>query len=339
MELNGQISRRIIIFSLGAMILPLVVFPARLGTDVARASLISALYELVYYSIVVYIFHRHTTLLKLVQGAGVCLIYRMAMGAVFGLLAAAMYSMEARAALTLGMSGYLPAILFHVAVAPFILKPVVAQLYPEAGEMRRPRPVPPPGERRDTRSAEETLPAVAQVRRPLSEEPIAPAPSPPRPAARPVPRPAPSKLPESGGVSTREVSGFDRAVNYVGEHSSVHLAAVVDAEGLLLASYRRGQVDPEDWAPLALLFLDGSRQVLGRAHMVGLEKVDLVLKDKRLAVASPEGFHLLVLSERHDDDLLNIRINQALEMINKYVAERYGSKLNPNAERIHVPSA
>jgi len=335
MELNGQVSRRIIIFSLGAMILPLVVFPARLGTDVARASLINALYELVYYSIVVYIFHRRTTLLKLVQGAGVCLIYRMAMGAVFGLLAAAMYSMEARAALTLGMSGYLPAILFHVAVAPFILKPVVAQLYPEAREMRRPMPPPSPAERRETRSIEETAPAVAQVRRPRSEERIAPAPSPPRPA----PRPVPSKLSESGAVSTREVSGFDRAVNYVGEHSSVHLAAVVDAEGLLLASYCRGQIDPEAWAPLALLFLDGSRQVLGRADMVGLEKVDLVLKDKRLVVASPEGCHLLVLSERHDDDLLNIRINQALDMINKYVAERYGSKLNPNAERIHVPSA
>jgi hypothetical protein len=336
MELNGQISRRIIIFSLGAMILPLVVFPARLGTEVARASLINALYELVYYGVVVYIFHRRTTLLKLVQGAGVCLIYRMAMGAVFGLLVAAMYSMQVRASLTLGMSGYLPALLFHAAVAPFILKPVVAQLYPATGATHRPLVAPPPPpERRKAASIEKTAPVIAHVHRPVSKEPIAPS----TPASRPTVRPVPSRLSESGGVSARDGSGFDRAVNYVGEHSSVHLAAVVDSEGLLLAGYRRGQVDPEDWAPLALLFLDGNRQVLERARIVGLEKVDLVLKDKRVVVASPEGCHLVVFSERHDDDLLNIRINQGLDMINKYVAERYGDKLNPNAERIHVPSA
>ena len=73
--------------------------------------------------------------------------------------------------------------------------------------------------------------------------------------------------------------------------------------------------------------------------MNGLEKVDLMLKEKRLIVARPEGCYLMVVAERHDDDLLNIRINQALEMIGRFATERYGSKMNPNAERIHVPSA
>ena len=332
MELNGQVNRHIIIFSLGAIILPLVVFPARLGTDIARASLINALYELVYFSVVVYFFHRRTTLLKLVQGAGVCLIYRLALGAVFGLLMAAMYSMQLRVSLTLGMSGYLPAILFHIVVAPFILKPVVSQLYPEDKEKRSPSlPL-----KATSRAEERSIPSAAVRQHTVAANTH---PSPAFAAPRRVEATVSPKRAETPGGVAREANGFDRAVTYLGEHASVNLAAVVDDEGLLLASFKRGQIDPDVWAPLALLFIDESRQVLKRGQMDELEKIDVMLKDKRLVVARPEGCYLLVVAERHDDDLLNIRINQALEMIGRFVAERYGSKMNPNAERIHVPSA
>lgn len=331
MELNGQINRRIIIFSLGAIILPLLAFPARLGTEIARASLINSLYELVYFGVVIYVFHRRTTLLKLVQGAGVCLIYRLALGAVFGLLVAAVYSMQLRVSLTLGMSGYLPAIFFHVALAPFILKPVVSQLYPERGERRSPT-VPlnaPP------RAEEKSIPPVATRSHPVADPQSTPAFATPRRVEAAV---SPKRTEASSGTA-REASGFSRAVSYVGEHVSVNLAVVVDDEGLLLAGAKRGQIDLEEWAPLALLLVDGSRPVLQRGQMTGLEKIDVILREKRLIVARQEGCYLLVVAERHDDDLLNIRINQALEMIGRFVSERYGSKMNPNAERIHVPSA
>ncbi|MEW5795623.1 MAG: hypothetical protein AB1772_04600 [Candidatus Zixiibacteriota bacterium] len=325
--MTGQTNRRIIIFSLGAVIVPLVVFPSRLGTDIARASLVNALYELVYYGVVIFIFHRSTTLLRLIQGAGVCLIYRLALGAVFGLLLAAVYSLQTRVSLTLGMSGYLPAILFQIALAPFVLKPVVDQLYGDEPVRRRAAPP----IQTDTR-AEFVRPAHVPVKPKAAPE------------APKVPAFAAARKPDSAAYhrsadSMRELNGFDRAVYYLGEHSAVQLATIVDSEGLTLGSFKRGQVRPEDWAPLALLVVGESGQVLERGNLDGLEKVDLILKDKRLVVARPEGLYLMVLAERHDDDLLNIRINQALEMINKFVAERYGNKLHPNAERVHVPSA
>ena len=135
------------------------------------------------------------------------------------------------------------------------------------------------------------------------------------------------------------MSGFEKAVYYIGEHASVHLAVVVDDEGLLLGNFARHQIDPESWGPLALLFLQGDGGVLGRTEFDGLERLDLQLKEKRVVVARSERCNLMVVSERLDDDLLNIRINQGLEMINRFVIERYGDKLNSNAERIHVSSA
>jgi predicted regulator of Ras-like GTPase activity (Roadblock/LC7/MglB family) len=332
MELNGQINRRIIIFSLGAIILPLVAFPARLGTEIARASLFNALYELVYFGVVIYFFHRRTTLLKLVQGAGMCLIYRLALGAVFGLLLAAVYSMQVRVSLTLGMSGYLPAILFHVVLAPFILKPVLSQLNPEGSERRSPTiPL-----KTTPKVEEKSIPPVAATQHPVAANPH---PTSAFAAPRRVEATVSPKRTESFSGIAREANGFGRAVSYICEHVSVNLAVVVDNEGLLLAGSKRGQIDLEEWAPLALLLVDGSQQVLQRGQMNGLEKVDLMLKEKRLIVARPEGCYLMVVAERHDDDLLNIRINQALEMIGRFATERYGSKMNPNAERIHVPSA
>ena len=55
-------------------------------------------------------------------------------------------------------------------------------------------------------------------------------------------------------------------------------------------------------------------------------------------VAREESFSLMVIAERQIDDFLNIRINQALEIIGKYVAERYSRKLFVNVERTYVPS-
>lgn len=333
MDTKGQTGQRVLLYSLVAMILPLVAFPARFGFELARASLMYALYELAYYGFVVFLFHRRASLLKLVEGAGVCLIYRLVLGAVFGLLVAAMYAMDVRISINLGMSGYLPAILFQIAIAPFVLKPVIARLLlltEPAGSLVPDKSTPAESGEKTGR----TSVAVSKQRgvvtgvapSPVAMEPVKSLESTAR-VATPTPK------------SEQDITGFGRAVSYIGEHSSVDLAAVVDDEGLLLANFTRGQIEPEDWAPLALLFFQGNCDLLRRGDLDGLEKLDLLMNDKRLAVARSEGCCLMVISKRHEDDLLNIRINQGLDMINRFVAERYGGKLNSNAERIHVSSA
>lgn len=333
MEANGQTSRSVLLFSLVVMILPLVAFPARFGTELARASLVNALYELAYYGLVVWLFHRQASLWKVIEGAGVCLIYRLIVGAVFGLLVAAMYTMGVGVALSLGLSGYLPAILIQVALAPFILKPVVASLIaPEESvrrNVRRPRSL-------EAGETGRTSIAISKQRGVVTQDT----------ALEPTPPTEPDMVTgesfgaDTGGLKTgSDLNGFDKAVGYIGEHGSVKLAIVVDDEGLLLANFMRGQTEAEVIAPQALRFLEGSREFLDRCNLDGLEKLDLLLDADRLVVAVSDGYCLVVLSERHDDDLLSIRINQGIDMINRFVAERYGDKLNSNAERIHVSSA
>jgi hypothetical protein len=106
-----------------------------------------------------------------------------------------------------------------------------------------------------------------------------------------------------------------------------------------MANFVRGQFDAERWAPLSLVFLQNNEQVLRKGQLETPEKLDIILKEKRVIVARDGSFSLMVISERQSDDVLSIRINQGLEMISRYVAERYGDRLHKNLERVNVSGA
>lgn len=328
MKNNGRIGQRVLLFSLAALIPPMTAFPAQFGTQLVRFSVINLLYELVFYGVVIYAFQRRGGLLQLAPAAAVCVAYRLGMGLVLGLMITIAYGIHIKIAAMMGASSYLPGVLFMIAVTPFIMLPVARMFYRS-------------WDRPDKAPEEESTP---EAQASLTEKPSAEKARPSRPANRkPIPRPMPEVSRPAPAERTPapvvpEIDGFDRAVRYLGEHGSVYMAAVVDNEGLLLANYVRGAVDPEEWAPLALVFLQQNERVLERGHLEAPERLDLVLRDKRIKIARDADFSLMVVAERHADDVLGIRVKQALEMVKKYMSERYSHVLDPNAERIHVSS-
>ncbi|RME19005.1 MAG: hypothetical protein D6800_14865 [Candidatus Zixiibacteriota bacterium] len=319
MQLSNRDVSRLVLFTLLILIVPMVTFPALLGTTLLKASMLFGLYELAFYAIVTFIFHRQANLLQLVQAAGLCLVYRLAVGAVFGVLIAVMYAMDMSVSVTLGISSYVPAIALHVLATPFILKPAIDDIIP----VRRRRVAPPQPEAAPTPQPVAPRPQVSERVKP----------------AQPVPAADPSAT--GVGVTVmpmdKEIPGFDRATRYIGEDGSVQIAAVVDHEGLLLSNYRRGNLDPEDWAPLALLMVDAGGAVMGRAGLGVPERLSAVVDDFSVTVVRESGCYLLVVAEKRGEDLLRVRINQAREMIRKYIEERYAKAENePKLESKYV---
>ena len=94
MKISARIVNQVVIWSLVVLVLPMIVFPQRFGTNLAKISITSILMELVFYGIVLYIFNRHTTISKISLGAVVCLGYRLVLGVLLGLLIVIMYSMD-----------------------------------------------------------------------------------------------------------------------------------------------------------------------------------------------------------------------------------------------------
>lgn len=328
MEISARIARQTALFSLLLLIAPMVIFPERFGSSVLRASLIYAMYELVFYGLVIWMFNHRASLLQLVQAAGVCFVYRLAVGAVFGLFIAIAYAMNVKVSLTLGISGYLPALLLHVVATPFVLRPLWRQMLPrEERRLVRPLHLEPKVE------PESGLTSIAvSKKRGLSVagvEPIKVSEAKTKSAGFDTF----SQIPDAGG------NGFERAVRYIGGDASVLMAAVIDHEGLLLGQFSRNQLDCEDWAPYALTLFEVNNRVLSAGQWGRAEKLRIEMAENRLILAAEQSYTIMVMAAWQADDLLNIRINQGLEIIKKYVAERYGVGFYDNAEKNYVPSA
>jgi len=327
MNLSKKDSQLVILLSGIVIIIPMVVFPARLGMDVSTGSFAYAIVEILWYAAVFFVMRSQASLLQVFQGAGLTFLYRIVVGTVFGLFISIMYGVNLSAALSLGVSRYFPAILLHILTAPFIMKTVYLAILGEyESGQRRGRALAP-------KSADSEESPIDQPYFPRNEESRS------------------SAIGSAGASSSAKISaehrpeivlgqdtnGFDRAVRYLGELGAVKMAAVVDHEGLSVATYRHGDLDIDKWTPLAELIKNVNKTVIKRNYeSPDLQRIDLYAGSERICVLDISGFSILVISNREEDDLLGVRLHQAAEMVRKYISERYGKILSSSPEEKYV---
>lgn len=320
MTVSPKDNRLMLLISSVLIVIPMVIFPAKLGTELSSGSFIYAIFEILYYGVIFFILRPASNLFQLFQGASFTFLCRIVIGSVFGLLVSVMYDVGFTAALTLGVSKYLPAIILHVAFAPIITKPFYYAILGEASgdELYRDK-------KRRTAFQSPTAPTATSQ---IIVKPNAV-----------IPREVVIEEPQATVTVEKGADGFARAVKYIGEHHSVKLATVVDYEGLTMSSFSRNDVDVEEWAPLALLFNEANTKVLNRfSDVTGPERLDITFGQDRLYAIKVSQFTLLVLSDREDDDLLGIRLAQGSDIISKYVSERYDKLMSANPEEKYVSS-
>jgi predicted regulator of Ras-like GTPase activity (Roadblock/LC7/MglB family) len=317
---------QIIVFSTILVFVPMFVFPAKLGMELAVGSFTYSMFEIVFYGAVFYLFRTQSSLLQLMAGAGLTFLYRIFLGTVFGLLVAMSYQMDLSVALALGVSRYLPAILLQVIGAPFVMRPLFLSIFDIQSSRSR------------SRVSKVSTPRQTQLEKPGKK------------AIKPSMTSGPSlhstglgrAITEADKDATSvgyETNGFDRAVKYLGEHHAVRLAAVVDYEGLTLASFSRRIDDVGRWAAYAPLFQNANNDLLERFGRDGrMSDFEMSFGQNKLSLIQVHDFSLLVLANKEEDDLLNIRITQAAEMIRKYYSERYGDLLPQGTEERYVSS-
>ncbi len=319
MNIFGRDGRLVILLSGFIIVIPMVIFPSKLGLNLESGSFAYALIEVLYYGIVLFIFRSHASLFQVLQGAGLTFLYRIVLGTVFGLFLAIMYKVNLSAALTLGVSRYIPAVLIHVIAAPFVMKPIFARLVGEPAPRRRPE-----------------KPAVARAHdeERFVDQPFFNREERPAHAAG---RPALTESRADFGLGT-DLNGFERAVRYLGEHHAVKLAIVVNKEGLSMAYIKRGSLDIENWAPLTLLLDEAAKNILSRSlGNPQAERMEILLAQDRLSLIRAGEYYIMALAGRDDDELLGVRLTQASEMVRRYVSERYGRLQPSSAEEKYVP--
>lgn len=307
---------QILLISLLLVIIPMFYFPARFGLDLATGSFTYSLIEIVFYGLIFYLIRPGATLIQLLQGAGLTFLYRIFVSTVFGFCIWLLYGMEFSVALTLGVSRYMPSIILHIIAAPFVMRGLYISIV---------------GDRRRSRSYRTSRKIEPAQKRPAPRTPYLPK------SVSDTRADGGAGISDSNVQISPEANGYERAVRYIGEHHAVVLSAVVDWEGLMLAHFARGDVDPEKWAPLPRMMAEENEKIIGRNSSNNRPTgFDITFGPSRLIVRQIDDFSLMVLSNHEEDELLNIRIKQGAEMIRKYVSERYGTLMPEATEEQYV---
>ncbi|MCP4568545.1 MAG: hypothetical protein GY841_13290 [FCB group bacterium] len=323
--MENNTKRLILLLSLILIIVPMVVFPNRMGMTLASGSTIYMFSEIVYYGFVLYLFRRDISLVALIVGSALTFVYRMALGAVFGLAIIMMYGIESSIAFSLGVTKYLPAVLLHVASAPFIMRAVYLQL---AADM-----VPPQNKRisRPTPIAEDFAPVN-------NNNPVTGINS--KAVNRPVLKEFNVEQPTGPTLYSDDENLFERAIAYLGEIASVRMALLVTEEGLVLARMSRCDEDGDLWAPLAISLESGIDHILDRFQQRSqAEGLDLSTQNKRIILRRVEHVILMILADPDIDETIHIRIAQATDMVRKYMSERYSPAAFARVEDNYVSNS
>ena len=295
----------ILVFPLAAI--PMIFYPANLGlnyADWAGPGLLAA--EAVFYALVFFWVFPESGMGQKIGFSLGTLAYRLFAGAVLGLFLFISHSVPLVFALREGWYAYFPGFLMMVVIVPFLLKSLWGS------SLKKPRPA---------RSYE------SGTRAELSSPSII---SPRLEAGRARPEPVPARH------DLREIN-FDDALAYIGEQKGVQKVYLVDEEGLVLARFESGGTwEEERWAAWGLVLVEKNKELTSRMDHSDFQALELSTSSGKVYVQKVLEFYLVAVVEPQTDELLNVRLVRASEMIKRHWQEKYEPVLKTSREGHHV---
>ncbi|MGH8003879.1 MAG: roadblock/LC7 domain-containing protein [Limisphaerales bacterium] len=300
--------RKALILVLPLAAVPMIFHPTDFGFEYAGWAgprLLAA--EAIFYFLVFFWVFPEAGMGKKVGFSFGTLAYRLFAGTVLGIFLSITRSIPLGTALEQGWYAYFPGFLLMAAIAPFLLKSLWGSSLkkPRAIRTHEPgtRPEPPPSS---------VIPVRSETGR-----------------ARPEPTPARHDL--------REIN-FDDALAYIGEQKGVEKAYLVDEEGLVLARFESGGTwEDELWAAWGLVLVEKNRELSTRVDHSDFQALELSTSSGKVYVQKVLEFYLVAVVAPQADELLNVRLVRASEMIKRHWQEKYEPVLKTSREGQYVP--
>ena len=140
MILSGETTKRLLLYSLILLVVPLILYPEKLGTYLQDYSSTNIVLELLFYLLLTFVLYRQGNALQMVAIVFIGLAYRLLISSIFSVLLSSFYDIGTGVALSLGLYGYLPSLLFQIFATPFILKFAMDDVFFSRPRVRRIRP-------------------------------------------------------------------------------------------------------------------------------------------------------------------------------------------------------
>lgn len=289
--------RRMGLFVAGLILLPVLVYPRRFGFPALDLNPAVGLLEWAFYIAVFSIATDRMGISTRVVAAGFTVVTRLLVGTVSGCAVGWAHGLPLGQTVPELMWSYPLALIPQVLIAPIMTSPLWEQLMSARPAPRTPRHA--------TVRSTFTAPAAVTV---------------------PPARASASRVAMAGAGMTHEPS-FDDAVSYVGEYSGVRLCWIVDSEGLPLAVWQRQQYtgDADFWAPVSVEMMEFHKRRLSTGgDPCHPDRVEICTDRGRLVVEAVRDLWLGVLTEPDTDELINVRITRAREMIDRHLQAESG---------------
>ncbi len=297
----------LVLFALA--VIPTIFFPANFGLSYAAwagPQLLAA--ETIFYFLVFFWIFPEAAFFKKVEFTFGTLTYRLLAGTLFGILLAGFRSMPLKTGLPAGWYAYFPGFMLTSLIAPFVLKGFWGSRV---------------GKRHTVHGYEHT------------NRPDISAPSFNRSRTGTPPHKVEGS--GSGRRDLREIN-FDDAMAYIGEQTGVEKAYLIDQEGLVLARFEAGGVwEDEVWAAWGLVLAQKNGDLISGVGAHELKGLELYTTTGRIYVQKVLDFYLVAVLGPQADELLNVRLVRAAEMIRRHWQEKYEPVLKNNREERYVP--
>ena len=125
---------------------------------------------------------------------------------------------------------------------------------------------------------------------------------------------------------------LEEALHYLQEYSGVKGAILVDNEGLVVGSDTSPDFDPEIFASLAIGLKEANHNLLEKINESKMEKMGIHTPHLWISLNQILSLTLVTVADRHTDELLSVRISQAVGMIKKHLEERYNQRILKGVE-------
>lgn len=300
---QGKEIRIVTLFSLIIVLVPLMIHglsPEKFSFSILNGRVYALfLFEFIWYSILLLIMLRLASASVIFVEALGCMFYRLCLGVAFGLLIMIGGGVSLQSALNKGIWSYAPVVLIHIIFTPFVLKGFFNQIVLQ--DMRK-----------------------KKILYETSERDI------------PVAKPAENKDAAVEPSSETERVDWIAPLRYVKEYSGVEGVFLVDNEGLIVARATDKEIDDEKLAPFMLGLEEVNNRALKKINEKRVNRIELHTSNRWINLTRIFNLILVTVANRYTDDLLNVRIVQAAEMIRKYMKKRYTQEVLTEAEDKNV---
>ena len=124
-------------------------------------------------------------------------------------------------------------------------------------------------------------------------------------------------------ILEKKENKFQSTLEYLGEYRGVTEAVIFDNQGLVVGRIDKGDFKAEIFSPLTLLMLEQINAILSRLNEDQVQSLVIKTVNSWITLCRIHNLFLAVNAKSETDELLKVRIGQAVEMIKTTLTNNY----------------